>query len=348
MRLASRWLNLVQACRRRRAAISADSPEKFSLSNADFLRSPFFREVVAALQGESKGKEKSPVRFVGGAVRNALLGLPCKDVDLATSWTPLEVALRLQARGLRVVPTGLAHGTVRVVGRSDGDEAGGGGDRESCEITTLRRDAETDGRHARVVFTDDWAEDAFRRDFTVNALSFDPVSGEGWDYVGGLVDLRGFRLRFIGVASARIVEDYLRILRLFRFVSQYPRFVADAEGLRACCERQGGLEGLSGERISSELLLLLGGEDPCGALRLMGRWGICAVEGWHFSERVLSALERMVSFEREMGCEDAFRRLLFLVAFGGREGEDFRKKLTDRLIFATLLRRRFASLDKDL
>ena len=95
------------------------------------------------MQGESKGKEKSPVRFVGGAVRNALLGLPCKDVDLATSWTPLEVALRLQARGLRVVPTGLAHGTVRVVGRSDGDEAGGGGDRESCEITTLRRDAET-------------------------------------------------------------------------------------------------------------------------------------------------------------------------------------------------------------
>ena len=302
-----------------------DSPNsgKFSLSDAAFLRTPFFQQVAAALQGESKGK--SLVRFVGGAVRNALLGLSSKDVDLATPLEPDEVARRLQARGLRVIPTGLAHGTVRVVeGRSERARSGLSGgerERESCEITTLRRDVETYGRRARVAFTDDWAEDALRRDFTVNALSFDPATGEGWDYVGGVADLRACRLRFIGVPSERIVEDYLRILRLFRFLSQYPRFVAEEAGLRACCEHQGGLSGLSGERLLSELLLLLGGEDPCGALRLMGRWGVCAVAGWRFSEGVLSALERMVSFERELDCEDASRRLLFLVAFGEGEGE---------------------------
>ena len=311
------------------------------MSDADFLRAPFFQEVVSALQGETKAE--GLVRFVGGAVRNALLGLACKDVDLATSLQPEAVVESLEARGLRVVPTGWAHGTVRVVGRSLSE----GGERESCEITTLRRDVETDGRHARVAFTDDWAEDAFRRDFTVNALSFDPVSGRGWDYVGGLADLRSCRLRFIGVASARIVEDYLRILRLFRFVSQYPCFVAEEGDLRACCEHQGGLSGLSGERISSELLLLLGGEDPCGALRLMGDWRIGAVEGWLFSEQVLGILERMIAFEQNLGCEDAFRRLLLLVALAGG-GEDFRKKLTDRLVFATALRKRLVSLEKSL
>ncbi len=317
------------------------------------------------MQGETE--KPSLVRFVGGAVRNALLGVSCKDVDLATSLQPQEVVERLQARGLRVIPTGLAHGTVRAVeGRSsDARLDEGGGDRESCEITTLRRDVETDGRRARVAFTDDWAEDALRRDFTVNALSFDSTTGEGWDYVGGVADLRACRLRFIGAPSERIVEDYLRILRLFRFVSQYPRFVAEEAGLRACCEHQGGLSGLSGERIASELLLLLGGEDPCGALRLMSRWGVCAVEGWRFSEDVLEALERMLSFERELGCEDASRRLLFLVAFGqGQEGEEegegeekenekemrekLQKKLTKRLVFATILRKRFVSLDASL
>ena len=286
-------------------------------------------------------------------MRNALLGLSCKDVDLATSLQPHEVVLRLRARGLRVIPTGLSHGTVRVVAAGGPSEARAGGmDRESCEITTLRRDVETDGRRARVAFTEDWAEDAFRRDFTVNALSFDLATGEGWDYVGGLADLRACRLRFIGVASERIVEDYLRILRLFRFASQYPRFVADEAGLRACCEHQGGLSGLSGERVASELLLLLGGDDPCGALRLMRQWGVCAVEGWLFSEWVLSALERLVAFERELGCEDASRRLLFLMSFGAGgqgKGEDasekeLRKKLTDRLIFATILRKRFVAL----
>ena len=271
------------------------------------------------------------------------MGLACKDVDLATPLQPQEVIERLQARGLRVIPTGLAHGTVRVV------EECSEGVRDSCEITTLRRDVETYGRRARVAFTDDWAADALRRDFTVNALSFDPTTGEGWDYVGGLADLRAARLRFIGVASERIVEDYLRILRLFRFTSQYPGFVAEEAGLRACCEHQGGLSELSGERIASELLLLLGGEDPCGALRLMESWGVCAVAGWRFSEEVLSALERMIAFEREMNCEDASRRLLFLVALGEEEGEGkLKKKLTDRLIFATLLRKRLVSLDKSL
>ncbi len=276
---------------------------------------------------------------------------------MATPLQPQEVTERLQARGLRVLPTGLAHGTVRVV-EERARLAEGEGVRESCEITTLRRDVETYGRRARVAFTDDWAADALRRDFTVNALSFDPTTGEGWDYVGGLADLRAGRLRFIGVASERIVEDYLRILRLFRFTSQYPRFVAEEAGLRACCEHQGGLSGLSGERIASELLLLLGGEDPCGALRLMESWGVCAVAGWRFSERVLSALERMIAFEREMNCEDASRRLLFLVALsegeeeqegGAKENEKkLKKKLTNRLIFATMLRKRFASLDARL
>ena len=276
---------------------------------------------------------------------------------MATPLQPQEVTERLQARGLRVLPTGLAHGTVRVV-EERARLAEGESVRESCEITTLRRDVETYGRRARVAFTDDWAADALRRDFTVNALSFDPATGEGWDYVGGLADLRAGRLRFIGVASERIVEDYLRILRLFRFTSQYPRFVAEEAGLRACCEHQGGLSGLSGERIASELLLLLGGEDPCGALRLMESWGVCAVAGWRFSERVLSALERMIAFEREMNCEDASRRLLFLVALGEGEEEQeggakenekkLKKKLTNRLIFATMLRKRFASLDEGL
>ena len=204
------------------------------------------------------------VRFVGGAVRDALLGIAADDLDLATTHEPAEVMRRLKAAGIKAVPTGLAHGTVTAVLASG-----------PVEVTTLRRDLSTDGRHATVAFTDDWRADAARRDFTINALYADPVTDVVDDYFGGLTDLRAARVRFIGDPLQRIAEDHLRILRFFRFHARFGESV-DAAGLEACVKRANDLMALSRERIAAELLKLLVARSAVRVATLMLARGVFA------------------------------------------------------------------------
>ena len=213
--------------------------------------------LLAALKGD--------VRFVGGCVRNALLGVAVDDIDVATPLLPNEVMARLSTDGIRVIATGIAHGTVTAVVGA-----------QHYEITTLRRDDSTDGRHAHVSFSTDWALDAARRDFTMNALYAD-AAGTIYDYHEGLADLKAGRIRFIGEPRARIREDYLRILRLFRFYAHYGRSELERSALDAVMLEREGLERLSGERIAKEMFRLLDAPDPLPALRLMGACQILAL-----------------------------------------------------------------------
>lgn len=213
--------------------------------------------LLAALKGD--------VRFVGGCVRNALLGVAVDDIDVATPLLPNEVMARLSTDGIRVIATGIAHGTVTAVVGA-----------QHYEITTLRRDDSTDGRHAQVSFSTDWALDAARRDFTMNALYAD-AAGTIYDYHEGLADLKAGRIRFIGEPRARIREDYLRILRLFRFYAHYGRSELERSALDAVMLEREGLERLSGERIAKEMFRLLDAPDPLPALRLMGACQILAL-----------------------------------------------------------------------
>jgi len=204
-------------------------------------------------------------RFVGGAVRDALLGLPADDLDLATPHPPPEVVRRLEAAGIKAVPTGIAHGTVTAISSFT-----------MVEVTTLRSDVSTDGRRATVAFTDDWAADAARRDFTINALYADPTSGEVHDFVGGEADIVARRVRFIGEPFERIAEDHLRILRFFRFHARFGEGAPDAPALAACAARSNDLMALSRERIADELIKLLGLPDPAPTVELMQRHAILA------------------------------------------------------------------------
>jgi poly(A) polymerase len=224
-----------------------------------WLRAPASRRVLAAL-----GAGGHPARFVGGCVRDGLLGLPDggRELDVATPERPEQVIRLLERAGLPAIPTGLAHGTVTT--SADG---------RRFEITTLRRDVACDGRHAEVEFTDDFALDAARRDFTINAMSCD-AAGRLYDYFGGRPDLTAGRIRFVGQAAARITEDYLRILRFFRFYARYGRPPADAEALAATRAAAPELRRLSGERIQAEMAKLLEAEDPLPALRLMAETGV--------------------------------------------------------------------------
>ncbi len=201
-------------------------------------------------------------RFVGGSVRDTLLGIPVSDVDLATPLAPGRVLELLKTAGIRAVPTGIDHGTITVVLESG-----------PVEVTTLRRDVSTDGRRATVAFTDDWREDAARRDFTMNALYADPLTGEIFDYFGGLADLDARHVRFIGDPFKRIAEDHLRILRFFRFLARFGD-QADPVGLDACTARAKDLMALSRERIRDELLKLLVARDAVRVVRLMIERGI--------------------------------------------------------------------------
>ena len=233
------------------------------------------QRLLAAL---SEGGEKA--RIAGGAVRNALLGEAVTDIDIATTTTPDETTRRAEKAGYRAVPTGAEHGTITVI-------AG----HRPYEVTTLRADVETDGRRARVVFGRDWKADAERRDFTINGL-YAEADGTVVDMVGGLADLKARRLRFIGDAETRIREDYLRILRFFRFFAWYGDGRPDAEGLKASARLKEGLDRLSAERVWAELKKLLGAPDPSRALLWMRqagvlsrvlpeseRWGIDAIPG---------------------------------------------------------------------
>jgi poly(A) polymerase len=239
------------------------------------------RRILAALAGEC--------RVVGGAVRDGLLGQTVSDVDLATRLRPEEVVRRLDAAGLKAVPTGIAHGTVTAVAGES-----------IIEVTTLRRDVATDGRHATVAFSDDWREDAARRDFTINALYADPASGEVFDYFGGLADLEARCVRFIGDPLQRIAEDHLRILRFFRFHARFGG-APHAESLEACAVRARDLMALSRERIRDELLKLLCVADPAPTLRLMLERAILAPVFPEIDAMRLDDLERVVRIETALG-----------------------------------------------
>jgi poly(A) polymerase/tRNA nucleotidyltransferase (CCA-adding enzyme) len=224
-----------------------------SIDPPGFLAEPALASVMAALP---------EARVVGGAVRDALAKRRVTEIDLATPRTPEHVVAALKDAGLRAVPTGIEHGTVTAV--ADG---------RGFEITTLRRDIETDGRHAIVAFTADWRADAARRDFTINAMSM-TRDGKVFDYFGGLADLRAGLLRFVGEPAMRIAEDYLRILRYFRFFARYATGPADPAALAAIRSNVAGLGGLSVERIWSELSRILSAPDPRTAITLMADTGV--------------------------------------------------------------------------
>lgn len=225
-----------------------------------WLRAEETRTVMQALEAERPGGS----RFVGGCVRNALLGEPVDDIDIATQLRPEAVLALAKAAGLRAHPTGIEHGTVTVV-------AGG----RPFEVTTLRRDVETDGRRAVVAFSEDWAEDAARRDFRLNALYAD-ASGAVFDPTGGgIEDLQARRIVFVGEPEQRIREDYLRILRFFRFSAWYGRSL-QPEGLEACARLAPGMDSLAAERIWKEFKKLLGARDPRKALQAMQDSGVLA------------------------------------------------------------------------
>ncbi|HEY1877444.1 MAG TPA: CCA tRNA nucleotidyltransferase [Rhizomicrobium sp.] len=253
-------------------------------------------------------------RFVGGAVRNALLGANVVDIDIAVPVPPAEALARLTARNIKVVETGIDHGTVTAI-------AG----HHAFEITSLRRDVETDGRHAKVVFTDDWAGDAARRDFTIIAL-YASATGEIFDYATGVDDLIAGKVRFIGDPRTRIKEDYLRVLRLFRFHAWYGRGEIDAEGLHAAAEARDKLKTLSAERVAKELLRLLEAGNPGPVLRVMAAAGI-------LSEVLpgalqLPRLERLAEIDAENHFpRDAALRLAALLPGSG----DAARATSDRL-----------------
>lgn len=237
-------------------------------------------------------------RVVGGAVRDTLLGLAVSDVDVATRLLPHDVIDALEATRIKAVPTGLAHGTVTAV--ADG---------APIEVTTLRHDVATDGRHATVEFTDDWQADAARRDFTINALYADPASGTIFDYFGGLDDLAARRVRFIGDPLQRIAEDHLRILRFFRFFARFGD-TPDEHALAACTARANDLMALSRERIRDELLKLLVAPKAVEVVRLMVDRGILRPV---VPEIAAEGVDRLAALAAREATPDPFRRLVALL-----------------------------------
>ena len=277
--------------------------------DAAWLREAPLRDVLAALDGD--GEE---ARIVGGAVRNALLGEPHGDIDIATTAPPAEVIRRVEAAGFKAVPTGVEHGTVTVVAAG-----------QPFEVTTLREDVETFGRHAKVVFGRDWKRDAERRDFTMNALSLSR-DGTVHDYVGGLADIEARRVRFIGDAARRITEDYLRILRFFRFHAAYGEGSPDAQGLAACIEGRAGLEQLSRERVRMEMVKLLVAKHAVPTLALMTETGL--LEQVLGGVPLLASYANMVKLEAALAlAADPVRRLGALGISVVEDAERLRERL---------------------
>lgn len=256
------------------------------------------------------GAEEGLTRIVGGAVRDALAGQSPKDVDLATRLEPDAVVARLRDAEIKAVPTGIAHGTVTAVLSSG-----------PVEITTLRRDVSTDGRRATIAFTDDWREDAARRDFTINALYADPTTGEIFDFFGGIGDLSAGLVRFIGEPLRRIAEDHLRILRFFRFHARFGKGAPDAASLAACAARANDLMALSRERIADELLKILALPDPAPTIALMLDHGILAPVLPEIADP--APLARLVARECEQAVSgDPVRRLAALLPRNPEVAED--------------------------
>ncbi|WP_454850210.1 CCA tRNA nucleotidyltransferase [Rhizobium binxianense] len=268
-----------------------------SLADEAWFKDPALSRVFTLLNADG-----GEVRVVGGAVRNSLMGIPVSDIDLATTLQPEKVMEQAAAAGIKAVPTGLAHGTVTLV--VDG---------RPFEVTTLRTDVETDGRRAKVAFSTDWQADAERRDLTINALYVD-ATGQVVDLVGGLADVEKRNIRFIGDAATRIAEDYLRILRFFRFFAHYGSGRPDAEGLRAASAARAKLKTLSAERVWSELRKLLSAEDPGRALLWMRQVGVLTeilpeTEKWG-----IDAIPALVATEKALGWKpDPLLRLAAIV-----------------------------------
>jgi tRNA nucleotidyltransferase/poly(A) polymerase len=259
-------------------------------------------------------RDGEEARVVGGAVRNAFLGVALGDIDIATTALPEEVIRRVEAAGFKAVPTGIEHGTITVVIES-----------QPFEVTTLREDVVTDGRHAQVAFGRDWRRDGERRDFTMNALS---VSRDGTvhDYVGGLADIAERRVRFIGDPARRILEDYLRILRFFRFHAAYGEGGPDAAGLAACIAARAGLDTLSRERVRMEMLKLLVAAHAVPTLAVMTEAGLLGpVLG---GVPLLASLSNMIKLEAACGlAPDPIRRLGALALFVVEDADRLRERL---------------------
>jgi poly(A) polymerase len=267
-------------------------------------------------------------RVVGGAVRNALLGLAATETDVATTALPEEVMRRVQAAGGKAVPTGIEHGTITAII-----------DHHPVEVTTLRRDVETFGRKARVVFGRDWKADAERRDFTINALSVGP-DGVVHDYVGGLADIAARRVRFIGEAQQRIAEDYLRILRFFRFHAHFGEGAPDPAGVHACILGRAGFQTLSRERLRMEILKLLLAVRATPTLAVMAETGLLGLilGGVPY----LASFENMIKVEAALGLKaDAVRRLGALGVWVEEDAE----RLGERLRLANAETERFLALE---
>ena len=291
------------------------------LAQAEWTRREDLARLVAALGADS-------VRWVGGAVRDTLLGKPVKDIDAATPLAPNEVIDRLASAKIRCVPTGIEHGTVTAV-------LPGG----PVEITTLRKDVSTDGRRATVAFSDDWQEDAARRDFTINALYADPVSLQLFDWFGGLDDLKEGRVRFVGDPRRRIREDHLRILRYYRFQARFGATL-DVEAEQACRDLAPMLKGLSRERIGWELQQLLAVDDPTATVVRMYQEGVLGVVLPEVGELEIVAFEKLVEAERAAFVPpSAIRRLAALLPAASKTVE----QVAARLRLSTAQRKRLAA-----
>ncbi|MFI0847377.1 CCA tRNA nucleotidyltransferase [Mesorhizobium sp. IMUNJ 23232] len=251
---------------------------------AAWLADKNLQRILAVL---SEGGEEA--RVAGGAVRNTLLGEPVADIDIATTTLPEETVRRGEAAGFKAVPTGAEHGTITLVVAS-----------HPYEVTTLRADIETDGRRAKVRFGRDWQADAARRDFTINGL-YAQADGTVVDLVGGVADIESRTIRFIGDAEGRIREDFLRILRFFRFFAWYGRGRPDADGLKACARLKDGLDGLSAERVWSELRRLLSAPDPSRAMLWMRQAGVLTKILPESEKWGIDAIHALVGTERDLG-----------------------------------------------
>ncbi|MBA5775729.1 CCA tRNA nucleotidyltransferase [Stappia sp. F7233] len=286
--------------------------------NPDWLASPSIQAVFDALE---VGGDQA--RAVGGAVRNTLLRVPVSDIDISTTAVPQEVIARAEAAGMRAIPTGIDHGTITVISRG-----------VAYEVTTLREDVETHGRHATVRFGSDWLKDAERRDFTMNALYVDR-QGRLYDPVGGLPDLRHRQVRFIGDPAARIAEDYLRILRFFRFHAQYGSGALDAAGLHAAIEARDGLRRLSAERIGMEMRKLVSAPAAADTVSLMADIGIIEI--------VLAGVARIVDFRNlrrlDIVAHETRAPSLGLAALAGFIDEDI-ERISTRMRLSNAERKR--------
>jgi len=279
------------------------------LPEAAWTRRADLARLVAALGADN-------IRWVGGAVRDTLLGGAVKDIDAATPHQPDEVLALLKAAGIRSVPTGYDHGTITAV-LPDGP----------VEITTLRQDVSTDGRRATVAFAQDWRDDAARRDFTINALYAHPQTLEIADWFGGLGDLAARRVRFIGDARQRIREDHLRILRYYRFQARFGSAL-DAEAEEACAELAPMLKGLSRERVGWELLTLLGLPDPADTVQRMAERGVLPVVLPEAGAEEIAALRALIQEEtRQRIAPDGLRRLAALLPADPRLAESVAARL---------------------